>query len=240
MIRRGLSFDDASLAQAATMATAREVQQLLQAPQSGMVVVDGCGDRAQMSGAISPISFVCAHLSRLLRKDTQSATLTYFCGQHLAPEDDLWGPEGMLRSLMSQLILHLVNRGWVSDNLSTSATPSWFWEAINRLDLEDLCRLFQWLLSLVLEWVDVVCILDGVSYYEAQQWRNDYYVVLDCFNAVIRDRYLRRHFKLLLTSPTTNRQLPPQIMHERVSVRSSGAVMTRDFERSLRRTMEMS
>ncbi|KAI8635573.1 hypothetical protein F5Y19DRAFT_408325 [Xylariaceae sp. FL1651] len=237
VIRRGLSLDDAAMSQAAIMLTAREVQQLLQTPQSGIVLVDGCGDRAQMSGAISPLSVACVYLTRILRKRPRSIVLVFFCSQHLKLSDSLSGPEGILRSFISQLILILTQHDWTPHDTLSSAAPNWLGEACNRLDLRDLCQLFRWLLGFVPEWTETICVLDGVSYYEAEQWRNDYYLVLEQFDAILNDRYLHIYFKVLMSSPMKTRQLPPQIAHEHISLRNVRIGAAPSLERSIRETM---
>lgn len=220
-LRRGVAIDDSLTNQAATMITTGEVQSLLRTPLSAMLLVNGCSDRAQAPSTISPVSFVCANLARTLRQRPDNITLLYFCGQHLSLKDGLCGPQGMLRSLMAQLILVSIQQDLVlGQRQPRNAVPLWFWEARSRFDLVDLCQLFHWLLSLLPEWVGVICIADGISHYEAEQWRSDYYLVLDCFDSIVKDKSLTTSFKLLMTSPTTSRQLPHHISHGRVSLRA--------------------
>lgn len=95
-----------------------EIQQLLHSFEPGIVLVDGCADRSQI-GTISPISFVCSNLAQALRRHDltgqASPVMVFFCGQHVASNDPLQGPQGLVRSLLSQLVLLLVQNCWLED-----------------------------------------------------------------------------------------------------------------------------
>jgi hypothetical protein len=159
VIRRGRSIDPAAIAQAATMVQSPQVQQLFHASQSGIVLVDGCADRSQMSKA-SPLSYICATTSAVLRSGPPNVTLTFFCGQHLASNDDLQGPQGVIRALVAALITSLFQNGLISNFMPPQllSLPG----EIENLLLKDICELFHRLLRLVPREISVYCLVDGV------------------------------------------------------------------------------
>ncbi|KAH8884333.1 hypothetical protein GQ53DRAFT_399321 [Thozetella sp. PMI_491] len=220
VIRRSNSFDKVAKGHAATIFQTPQIQQLLHAPESYVVLVDGHLDRAQIS-RISSLSYVCATLIHALRSRDNGLTLSFFCGQHVGSNDDLQGPPGLMRSLVSSLILSLVQKGFITDlaPLRFSNPPPDF----QHLSLSDVCRLFHCLLRLVPPDMPVYCFVDGVSYYEREIWRDEYDLMMDCFSNIIADKTPGIIFKLLLTSPTMSRWLPNLEPHQRVSLRNSRA-----------------
>jgi len=91
------------------------VANLIRLPGSGIVLVNACGDRSQ-TGPVSPISYTSASLVQALRKSQPKAVvLVFFCGRHVAGEDPLRGPQGMVRSLLAQLVFSMLQKGWVEE-----------------------------------------------------------------------------------------------------------------------------
>jgi hypothetical protein len=223
IIRRGRSVDVAAIAQAATMFQTPQVQELLHAPQSGIVLVDGCADRSQMS-KVSPLSYICANLSAALQSGPPNVTLTFFCGQHVSSNDDLQGPQGLMRALVASLILSLLQNGLISDSMPLQL-PNLPWEVEN-LSLQDICELFHRLIRLVPRNTLVYCLVDGVSYYERDEWQGDFNLMMMCFGRILDDEILDAFFKLLLTSPTRSRALADLLPHQHVSLRGSRARAT--------------
>jgi hypothetical protein len=231
IIRRGRSIDTAAIAQAAPMVKTPQVQQLFHTRQSGIVLVDGCADRSQMS-KVSPLSYICANLSTVLRSGPTNIILTFFCGQHLASDDHLQGPQGLMRVLVVSLILSLIQNWAISDSMPLQL-PN-LRGKVEGLLLKDICELFHHVLRLVPEKMSVYCLLDGVSYYERDAWRDDFSIMMICFGNIIDDETLSTCFKLLLTSPTRSRWLANLMPHQRVSLRGPKVGATTTLERNSR------
>jgi len=218
IIRRGHSLDNEATSHAATMFQTTQVQKLLQSPESGVVLVNGCTDRSQNT-KISPITYVCATLTHALRRSAATnAVLAFFCGQHSSSQDDLIGPQGLMRSLVADLVLSLAQNERISE-----AAPIWFpapQEHFEELSFKDICQLFCHLVQLVPKEITVYCVVDGISYYERQVWKEDYDLMMECFGAIITNNAIAAAFKLLLTSPTVSRWLPDLMPYQRVSLRN--------------------
>jgi hypothetical protein len=218
IIRRGHSLNSEAISHAATMFHTTQVQQLLHSPESGVVLVNGCTDRSQNT-KISPITYVCATLTHALRRSAGvNVVLTFFCGQHSTSKDDLMGPQGLMRSLVAILVLSLVQNEYVSD--SAPIRFSAFQGDFEELSFKDTCQIFYHLVELVPKEISVYCVVDGISYYERQGWKQDYDLMMECFGSIIANKAFAAVFKLLLTSPTVSRWLPDLMPHQRVSLRN--------------------
>jgi hypothetical protein len=234
IIRRSYSLDDETTANAATMFKTTQVQQLLQSPEPGVVLVNGCTDRSQ-STRISSITSVCATLTHALRRSAgNNVVLAFFCGQHSASTDDLAGPQGLMRSLVAFLVLSLVQNGFISE-----FEPIWivdFEGDFDNLSFKDICQLFCHLIKLVPKEVRVYCIIDGISYYERENWKQNYNQMMECLDSIIRNPDVITAFKLLLTSPTVSRWLTDLPPHQQVSLRNTrmrGAVNAESYVQSI-------
>lgn len=89
------------------------------------------------------------------------------------------------------------------------------------LSLRDICHLFYRLVELVPREVKVYCVVDGISYYERQDWKDDYDLMMECFSGIIGNERIKAVFKLLFTSPTISRWLPDLKPEQRVSLRNT-------------------
>ena len=217
VIRRGHSLDSEAISHAATMFQKPQVERLLHSSESGIVLVNGCTDRSQNT-KISPLSHVCATLTHALRRSAGSnVVLAFFCGQHSTSNDDLVGPQGLMRSLVAFLVLSLAQNEYISDS-----APIWFpafQGHFEELLLKDICHLFHHLVQLVPKEISIYCVVDGISYYERQGWREDYDLMMECFGSIIANETMAAAFKLLLTSPTVSRWLPNLMPNQQVSLR---------------------
>ncbi|KAK0721911.1 hypothetical protein B0T26DRAFT_673675 [Lasiosphaeria miniovina] len=238
ILRRGSSIDDAPLSRAS-------FRTLLFSQQPGVVLVDACSDRAQGGSSVTPVSVICATLTQALRRGgygpalslalptsaSTSVILVFFCGLHIATEDPLRGPLGLVRSLLAQLALELLKNRWVTEEGPMGVLPDESME--EGLYLADLCGLFHNLLQLVPAGTSVYCIVDGISSYEREFWSEDYGVVMGAFARIVRDEGLEAWFKLLMTGLASSPGLDRWMPHQRVSV-GSGRVGGGSVQRAMR------
>ncbi|KAI1334895.1 hypothetical protein F5Y15DRAFT_428570 [Xylariaceae sp. FL0016] len=230
VLRLSQSLDLDSVSRAAGLVRSPRVKQLLHSPAAGLVLVEGCGERGQI-GRVAPISYVCATLSETLRAanqkfDASSITLLFFCGRHIDPGDMLRGPQGLMRSLLAQLIMELPRNDWLADSVPIEF-PHLESSELERLALEDVCELFHPLLGRVPRGGSVFCLVDGISSYRSPEWQGDLYIVTRCFRTVLADEGLGAHLKILMTSPTRKLDLVGLQANQRVTLRSETALLTR-------------
>jgi len=207
----------------------------------GTVAIDGHFDRSQF-GKISPLSYVCAVLAQAVRSQAQQAAvptspsvekrapcsnivLEFYCALHASTtesDDDLAGPQGLMRCLSTQLMLALVANDIVGNNypLPLPHLRDGEEDRLADRDLTAICRLFVELARLVPADMPIYCLVDSWSSYERDEfWQADYDMVLTAFRDVAATA--KTSFKLLLTSPTSSRRLINFIMPgQRVSLRN--------------------
>jgi hypothetical protein len=107
-------------------------------PFPNVLLVDGnCRDQGQ--GRTSPLSIFCASLAATLAQSESNIVLHFFCGHHSHPQyDAVSGPTGLLRSLITQLVLY--------PNVCTMSAVTMeqsMWEAVARYEVPALLALFE-------------------------------------------------------------------------------------------------
>ncbi|KFA78623.1 hypothetical protein S40288_11199 [Stachybotrys chartarum IBT 40288] len=234
VMRRGKALPQEDVERAACMMTEPQLKDLLDRdPVSNVVAINGHFDRTQM-GKISPLSYICTLLSHMLRqvspppplsfsqrsptsphskeKATGNVVLEYFCALHTADDDDLSGPQGLIRCLAMQLILSMVANKWIgeSDALHLPHLRDDEEDLLAQRNIGATCRLFMALVRLIPDGVPIYCIIDGWSAYErGELWQADCEEVLNSFRNALDARSPQggAAFKLLLSSPTVSKSL---------------------------------
>lgn len=126
--------------------------------------------------------------------------LSFFCGSHSRPNDFDFGVGGMMRSLISQLLLvypgfglHVVRQIQAADLIS----------------IADLCRIFNLLIGQLPQHRVVFCILDGVTVFEESKSQREESEIMmtELMEVVSWTTEYGCCFKLLLTSSGNSRVL---------------------------------
>ncbi|KAI4128129.1 MAG: hypothetical protein LQ341_006711, partial [Variospora aurantia] len=152
-------------------------------PRFGALLVHGNGRRHD---AMAPTSVACALLIHVFSKKLHFPTLYWFCGLHAS---GLHGnPLGMLRGLISQLLCLSCCRCSPDDQ-----------DGLDTQDVKKLLRLFQELLRRSVSQLPVICILDGLSFYETRHQSDGLGKIVKELADVARSDPPR--LILLLTSP---------------------------------------
>ena len=117
------------------------------------------------SARISPVSYVCSKLIDSIGRwleDNHSVHPSiigqaFFCGQHIDPKDPASGPASMMRNLISQLITNY--RAFSLDTLQELLEMDSF-------HMRELCDAFSSLIRQLPRRCIVLCIIDGITFYE--------------------------------------------------------------------------
>lgn len=240
--RRGPSFSAEDTERAAHMVMIPQVAALMHKANPTIVAVDGHFDRSQI-GKISPLSYMCSMLSQAIRQQPPDYTasspisaqperatprkvvLEYYCSLHTIEDDELRGPQGLMRCIVSQLILFLLANGWLGQDEAVHLPYLRAAEEEQLLQrrLDAICRLFTALTRHVPQGVPVYCFVDGWSVYERDDtWRDDYDLVINTLReaANASSQESGGNLKLLLTSTTVSRWLVDLLPRDqRVSLR---------------------
>lgn len=167
--------------------------------ESQMLIVDGM-ELSTNSLATSPLTFLVALLMKALEGLPGAVPITFFCGFHATPGDGLEGAQGMMRSIIFQLLL----QNWDFD---CAFIEEGFLKQVLDYEISQLCGLFRNLLTSAPDNTTIFCIIDGVSWFENPGRRNDICTVMENLQELVEE--LRQesqggslvNLKILVTSP---------------------------------------
>jgi hypothetical protein len=230
VLRQSQEFDSTSKSYGAMVISSSRFQGWLLASGADLIYVEGHLDSSRF-GKTSPISYFCANLAQLFRDSATSITLHFFCGQHVASNDDLQGPRGLIRSLLSQLLqiwpnalLHGVDLAGLNGNHES-------------IPIEDLCQIFELLLRQVPIHTTVFCIIDDLAQFEKDRWDEDYWHFLRMLGTLIVGQESGIRFKVLITSSTKSKRLQEQVPEDlRIQVTERDRLMGHRRQQSLWKT----
>lgn len=202
-IRQSMALDPSSQGQAYALLRSREFNIWLKSGTSRVLLVNGNSTSA-LTNRTSPISLICATLVQSL-VDVQSVVcVQFFCGLHSSGNDSLSGPRGLMRSLISQLLLiQNFDLGFISSRS--------YRDQIHDCELGHLCGLFQTLVHQIPIDTVVFCVIDGISLYERLDWREETCYVVGKVREIAESPALNAIFKLLLTTPGRSRYIKEHI-----------------------------
>lgn len=167
------------------------------------LLVDGNGNSA--IERTSAMTFVSALLAESLSEEGV-ACIHHFCGLHRTRDEDLTGPIGLLRALLLQLVSCYT--------FCVGFTNNSDYHGLQQFDSVHLCALLsELIMDLPLGFV-LVCIIDGVSFYETTDWAEDLRTILETLNSLTRDPKVYAVFKVLVTSAMASRQATRYIQRE--------------------------
>ncbi|CAD6583586.1 MAG: hypothetical protein ASARMPREDX12_001310 [Alectoria sarmentosa] len=183
-----------------------KLQKWITTPESSALFINANHKRTTRQ---QPTSFICAKLVDSITpaprppqpEPRMTLPLAFFCGEHLSKDDPDSGPDGMMRSLLAQLLL-----AYRDFDLRTIQRM----QNLNYDDVNDLCDVFDLLITQLPQYIVVFCVLDAVSFYEDNPTVcEEASIVVQALVDVV-ERTRRESgcaFKLLLMSPWNSRVL---------------------------------
>ncbi|KAL3456535.1 hypothetical protein BJX64DRAFT_39789 [Aspergillus heterothallicus] len=172
---------------------------------------------------LSAISVFCAtFIIGMTKVRPDDVVAHFFCGQHLARKDPWHGPTGLVRSLIMQLMMNLLDLDLLSLDFINDRG---FLAALEDHDLPSLCDAFYSIVSQFPADTMVYCIIDHISSFDTDRLFGDLTIVLDCLQDLVEDANLVPVFKVLMTNPMQStrrmRELPLFDDHSRLITLSS-------------------
>lgn len=168
-------------------------QQWFKTSGSQTLVVDS------MEGEMGPtshLSYLCAMLQQNLESLQVAVPLSFFCGWHASPGDNLEGASGIMRSLISQLL----GQRW---NFDCSFINLAFLDQVRSHDISYLCLLFRNLLTSVTS-TTIFCLIDGISWYDTSRRSGDVGTLMTYMRDLVEETNQADSaidLKLLITMP---------------------------------------
>ena len=191
---------------------------------SDLLYIEGRFERE--SGKTTPISYFCAELVQKLKSQPRMTTsiLHFFCGQHVAFNDPLRGPRGLMRSLITQCL-----RIWPTVSLAELDLSS-FSGKHDSIPMQDLCSLFQIIVGQMRPQSTVICIVDDILRLEKDEWASEYWMLMGMLEQMVEGSGAGLLFKVMMTSPGASKWLRGEAgvgPNHRVIVTDSGVPVRR-------------
>ncbi|KAI3340822.1 hypothetical protein F4824DRAFT_517265 [Ustulina deusta] len=131
----------------------------------------------------------------------------FFCGLHASPNDAWYGPTGLVRSLILQLLMKLDARDpemrtWSLDFINDRV----FLQNLEQHSLVDLCSVLHGLLYEFTPDTYVYYIVDSISCFDVGRLLKDLSTFMEGLRNIVNDTKLVPVVKVLLTSPFESRR----------------------------------
>jgi hypothetical protein len=173
-------------------------QSWMNGSRHSLLLVDG----AMMLERVSPMSTLTATLAVSLLQVPSVMVIFFFCGKNL-DADELSGPHGMLRSLITQLILKIYPSPPSLNGINTHE----FLNDCYKGHYPALCEVLRLLIEQLPPHITLYCFLDGVSWYEQEHWIQDLRFLVGLFRHIMEMPRLGPCLKLLMTSSNRNKEI---------------------------------
>jgi hypothetical protein len=197
ILRQSNSLRPQALGKARWLLSTVQFKNWLERPFSGILLVDGyCKDDG--IGKISPLSVFCASLATTLRQTSSGIVLHFFCGSHSRIEQDpVSGPAGLIRSLITQLLLYPDSPDVYLDPMEQN-----LYEAVSHWNVQALVFLFGLLVCKMHESKTIICLIDGISDFETplHGWDRQILDVVQQLRSIVDRQRPGPALKLLMTS----------------------------------------
>ena len=184
MIQRGSSLNIKDQDRATAIMVDPSINRWIVETESAALLVHGNCRRHE---PISPTSVASAVLVSLFKNQLHFITLQWFCGTYKT------GPNGNARGMMRSLVCQMLSG---ASFIYDFELPS----SIDGEDMGELLKLFKKLVRRLPAGSVVICIIDGISWYEDRRLRDDTFRSLRKIVKLMKVEELI--LKLLLTSPT--------------------------------------
>lgn len=216
-------MSDEALGYATLLRQKRQFKEWLSADWPSLVLVDGCS-RGESVGRTSPMSYFTASFASTLIQAQTGIVLQFFCGHHTDPQKENSGPKGLLRSIISQLLLYPK-----SYNLSLNFVDQSLYDAVAASNTEALCFFFERLFWQIQPDTIIYVLVDSISDFESDL--HDYGERMDrvliLFQTLIRQVLqgfaAGPKLKLFMTSPNRSHRLIYRVDQAKESIRLNAA-----------------
>jgi len=220
ILRQSNSLRPKGLGKARWLLTTAQFKNWLSQPFSGILLVDGyCKDDG--IGKISPLSVLCASLATTLVQTSSNIVLRFFCSSHTRVEQDtISGPSGLIRSLITQLILYPD-----TPDIDLDPMEQGLYDAVSQCNVPALVSLFGSILCNMDKSITIICVIDGISDFETplRGWDREILGVVDQLQNLVYNQRSGPTLKLLMTSANKALNIGSLVRRDRgeyVSLRS--------------------
>ena len=165
-----------------------------------MIVVDA--NLNSSDPGLSAISVFSATLiAGMVKIHPTDVVIHFFCSAHTSYRDAWHGPNGLVRSLIVQLLMRLVEMKILNLDFIDDED---FLLGLEEHDLVSLCETLFWLVSQFPQTITVYCIIDSISAFDNSLAFKELETVLDWIQRILEHKDLDPMFKVLITNPTSS------------------------------------
>ncbi|KAK5658405.1 hypothetical protein OQA88_2382 [Cercophora sp. LCS_1] len=190
--RRNVRVPPHEQARAEQIVRTQQFRDWLASPSSTQLLIHGNYDSQRY---ISGLSLFCQTLAQSLAQTTPYFLhLIFHCGLHL-DDGDYAGGRVMIQSFICQLLCQYDFDG----SLNSSEVVQ---QLVELGDMEELCELFETLVHRLPREVVLLCLIDGIVYYEREEFEHDVGLVLVTLLRLSGEQNTHAAVKILITSPT--------------------------------------
>jgi hypothetical protein len=155
--------------------------------------------RSAGPGNLSAISVFCAtFVTSMIKVHPDEVVAHFFCGLHIAPRDPWHGPNGLVRSIIVQLLMKLVKMNILNLNFINNRD---YLMALEKHDLDCLCDTLYSLVSQFPPDTTLYCVIDSISSFDKDMAFKDLEIVMEWLQRIVDDKSLIPIFKVLMTNP---------------------------------------
>lgn len=193
--KRKVAVPASEQARAEQLIRTSQIREWLTSPTSSQLLVHGNYDRRAY---ISGLSLFCMSLANTLAERVpRFIPLVFFCGLHIEPlQDAHTGGRALIQSFIRQLLCQYDYNGG-----NIAMAPEELFDVQNG-DVRALCTLFERLVQMLPKSVALFCLVDGVVYYERDEFLDDLGRILMSILQISDQEAVHAPVKVLLTSPT--------------------------------------
>ena len=158
----------------------------LASPAPALLLVNCNLPRAERISAASVFSATL--VTSLVSARPDAVIVHFFCGLHTGLTDLEYGPNGMLRSIVMQLVLKLVERQRLDLGfLSSDQDLADLWSADPRTACNALCQALYDLVGQFPAATEVYLIVDSISFLDREKILPLLHIVAGCFDALVEE-----------------------------------------------------
>jgi hypothetical protein len=162
--------------------------------ESTVIFIEGGPTLATNSRFASLSLMSCLAIESLEGKEP-AVVLQHFCRRHVSSRDPLQGPQGLMRSLLCQILRlfhNQINLGFTSSRR--------YHEQLDSHSLHIMCDCFAKIVRQLPPDTVLFCIIDSIDCFEKREWADDCRHVIRELLDIFYDNGVGPSFKLLVTS----------------------------------------
>lgn len=166
-------------------------------------------DNLQSTKQPSSMQFACVTLIQGLIESQDATTLSFFCSLHAYGRTTTEGPQGLIQSLISQLLpLHRFDVGFIDEA---------YLDNLRRFRTDYFCDLFTRLVKQMPNHTVLFCIIDSISVFDVSKYGSDMSLITEALSKLtqaLASTPGAPMFKVLMTTSKSSKRIRNSFLPE--------------------------